>query len=89
MLGSHNFTQYTMNSFNDPEQEQLKDFCDEINRQGGFFLLSNSDSEIEPGIFYFDELYNEYNVEHITAPRSINAHAPGIQMATEVLIKNY
>ena len=89
LLGFNNFKQYTLNAFNDPEQEALKLFCDRINEHGGRFLLSNSYSEIEPGISYFDRLYEGYHIQHITAPRSINAHSPGIQMCSEILVKNY
>ena len=89
LLGANNFKQYTLNAFNDPEQEKLKSFCDEINAHGGLFMLSNSDSEIEPGINYFEELYDGYNVQHIYAPRTINAFVPGVQMTTEILVKNY
>lgn len=89
LLGANNFKQYTLNAFNDPEQEKLKSFCDEINAHGGHFMLSNSDSEIEPGINYFEILYSGYNVQHIYAPRTINAFVPGVQTATEILVKNY
>lgn len=89
LLGANNFKQYTLNAFNDPEQEELKAFCDEINAHGGHFMLSNSDSEIEPGVSYFEDLYEGYDVQHIYAPRTINAFAPGVQMATEILVKNY
>lgn len=89
LLGANNFKQYTLNAFNDPEQEGLKAFCDEINARGGHFMLSNSDSEIEPGVNYFEILYEGYDVQHIYAPRTINAFAPGVQMATEILVKNY
>lgn len=89
LLGANNFKDYTLNAFNDPEQEQLRDFCNEINANGGRFMLSNSDSEREPGVNYFEEIYDGYNIEHIFAPRTINAFVPGVQMATEILIKNY
>ena len=61
LLGFNNFKQYTLNAFNDPEQEALKLFCDRINEHGGRFLLSNSDSELEPGVSYFDRLYEGVN----------------------------
>ena len=89
LLGANNFRQYTRNSFGDPEQETLKAFCDEVHRHGGHFMLSNSDSEKEPGVSYFEELYEGYDVERIFAPRTINAFVPGVQMATEILVKNY
>lgn len=89
LLGANNFRQYTRNTFGDLEQEALKVFCDVIHQHGGHFMLSNSDSEIEPGVSYFEDLYKGYDVEHIFAPRTINAFVPGVQMTTEILIKNY
>lgn len=89
LLGANNFKDYTLNEFGDQEQEQLKYFCDFIDAHGGHFMLSNSDSEIEAGISYFENLYDEYDVQRIFAPRNINAFAPGVQRVNEVLIKNY
>ena len=87
LLGSNNFNKYTLNSFDDSEQEELKTFCDKITDQGGLFMLSNSASEIEPGIGYFDNLYKGYNIQHIVAPRSINTLKS--KEIKEVLITNY
>ena len=89
LLGSNNFKQYTKDAFGDRQQEELKEFCDEINDNCGHFLLSNSYSEIEPGVGYFDQLYEGYKIQHIYAPRTINAFVPGVQTVKEVLIKNY
>lgn len=89
LLGSNNFKQYTSNAFNDPEQEALKNYCDDIQAHGCYFMLSNSDSEVESGVSYFEQLYDGYNIQHIFAPRTINAFVPGVEMATEILVKNY
>lgn len=91
LLGTNNFKQYTLNPFNDPEQEALKQLCVNIHEHGGHFMLSNSDSEIELGVSYFENLYDVdgFNVQHIKAPRAINAFTPGIQITTEILVKNY
>ena len=89
LLGANNFKEYTLNSFGDPEQVAPRDFCNEVHANGGHFILSNSDSELEEGISYFEELYGQYNVQHIFAPRAINAFVPGIETATEVLVKNF
>ena len=89
LLGANNFKQYTMSAFGDKEQEALKVFCDEIHAHGGRFMLSNSDSEITPGVSYFETLYEDYHVQHIQAPRQINAFVPGVHTATEILVKNY
>ena len=89
LLGANNFKQYTFNAFDDLEQEALKDFCDDVSNHGARFMLSNSDSETEPNVSYFENLYEGYDVQHIFAPRTINAFVPGVQMATEILVKNY
>lgn len=89
LLGENNFKQYTMNSFDDKEQESLKEFCKYINISGSHFILCNSNSEIVPGVGYFEQLYSEFNVHHIQAPRKINAYRPGVQMISEVFITNY
>ena len=89
LLKAKNFKQYTMNAFGDQEQEELKGFCDIINNHRGYFMLSNSNSILESGVNYFEDLYNRYNVQQINAPRRINAYAQGSQMATEILVKNY
>lgn len=89
LLGSNNFRQYTRNIFGDQEQEALKRFCDQINDRGGRFMLSNSNSEIEPGVNYFERLYENYDIRQIFAPRTINAFVPGVEIATEILVKNY
>lgn len=89
MLGGKNFRQYTSINFDDSEQEKLKQFCDSVNRNGGYFMLSNSDSESQPGVSFFDELYKDYNVMHIRAPRTINALGSGRCPAAEIISKNY
>ncbi len=89
LLGSNNFKQYTKNSFNDSEQEELKSFCDTVNSKGGHFLLSNSDSEIASGENYFEKLYQGYTFQRIEAPRFINAFAAKRSHVPEILIKNY
>ena len=89
LSGKNSFNQYTLNAFGDAEQEQLKVFCDELDKRGIHFLLSNSDSESEPGVSYFENLYHSYHFQRIDAPRTINAFVPGVQKVKEVLIKNY
>lgn len=83
------FNQYSMYAFNDPEQEALRDFCAFIDKHGGHFMLSNSDSELEPGVSYFDKLYKDFHVFRISAPRLINAFIPGRQTENEILVRNY
>lgn len=84
-----NFNSYSLQNFGDAQQENLKAMCDVISEHGGLFLLSNSDSELEPGVNYFKQLYNQYHFERVLAPRNINVHVAKREKTTEVLIRNY
>lgn len=91
LLGATNFKNYSRTEFGDAQQEELAEFCGLIHQYGGKFLLSNSDSEIEPGVNYFQRLYEheEYKFERVFAPRYINAYVSKRENASEVLIHNY
>ena len=91
LLGVTSFNDYSRKTFGDTQQEELAAFCEQIHQHGGKFLLSNSDSEIEPGINYFERLYHHegYIFEKIFAPRYINAYVSKRENASEVLIHNY
>ena len=82
------FTQYDSSGFGDEEQERLKEMCDEVNRRGGYFMVSNSDSQTENGA-YFDQLYEDYNVKRFGVTRLINTYNARNMNPTEVLITNY
>lgn len=91
LLGATNFKDYNKQTFGDTQQEELAEFCASIHKNGGKFLLSNSDSEIEPGVNYFEQLYQNdgYHFERIYAPRYINAYVSKRENASEILIRNY
>lgn len=91
LLGATNFKNYSRTEFGDTQQEELAEFCGLIHQHGGKFLLSNSDSEIEEGVNYFERLYEHegYIFERVYAPRYINAYVSKRENASEVLIHNY
>lgn len=89
LLGSDNFKQYSKSGFGDPEQEELKAFCDYLTDHNYQLMLSNSDSTNEDGTSYFETLYDEYCFGKILASRFINAYANKREKQKEVLIKNY
>lgn len=78
------FTSYTTEGFTDKQQEQLKEFCDEIHNNKGYFLMSNSAPDD-----YFDKLYNTYNISKVKAKRNINSDGNKRGEVDEVLIFNY
>jgi DNA adenine methylase len=57
--------------FGKENQIQLIDFCDELTYRGDQFLLSSSDTS------FIRELYKDYRVDTVHAPRSINCAGIG------------
>lgn len=89
LLGSDNFKQYSKSGFGDPEQVELKAFCDRLSDRGCHLMLSNSDSTNEDGTSYFETLYEGYTFGKLLAQRSISADAKKREKQIEVLITNY
>lgn len=89
LLGSDNFKHYSKSGFGDPEQVELKVFCDRLSSRGCHLMLSNSDSTNEDGTPYFETLYEGYTFGKVLASRFINAYAEKREKQTEVLITNY
>lgn len=77
---------YTSAGFNDSAQYNLKGFCDSLSKMGIMFLQSNSDP-IDSN--FFDELYQNYNIERVSARRSINSNGNKRGPVNEIMIRNY
>lgn len=86
---SNNFKDYSASPFGDAQQEELKLFCDEMSKKGCKFMLSNSDSKDNAGESYFENLYQGYNFQRISAPRYINAFVEKRLRLNEIVIRNY
>lgn len=80
-----NFNDYARQPFDDEAQVRLKNFCDEVNRMGLAFMLSNSDC---PDLF-FDNLYKGYEIERVWAKRCVNANGSKRGKLTEIVVHNY
>lgn len=81
--GSASFTGYDKGGFDRNEQERLKKVCDDLNRRGVKFLLSNSATDFIKG------LYADYNIEVIKAKRAVNSKGDLRGGVDEVLVRNY
>lgn len=84
------FNSYTKEAFNDTEQIRLKKFCDKLNNMNVDFMLSNSDcsaANIEDR--FFDNLFVDYEINHVKASRCINANGAKRGKLTELLVCNY
>jgi len=78
-----NFTGYNKGGFDKSEQVRLKNCCDELNKRGVKFMLSNSATD------FIKDLYKEYNIHIVKAKRAINSDATKRGEIEEVLITNY
>lgn len=84
------FTNYTKEAFDDAEQIRLKRFCDKLNDMGVSFMLSNSDgSAANVDDKFFDNLYIDYEINHVKASRCINSNGAKRGKLTELLVCNY
>lgn len=83
LSNTSSFTSYTAGGWGEKEQIELKMCCDELNKQGIRFLLSNSSAP------FIKELYKEYNISYVGATRSINSKGNNRGKVKECLIKNY
>ena len=78
-----NFTGYAKNGFNKEEQIRLRINCDELDKRGIKFMLSNSAT---PFIF---EQYERYNITLVKAKRAINSIGSRRGNVDEVVVRNY
>ena len=84
------FNTYSKEEFDDKEQIRLRDFCKTLNTLEHNWILSNSDvkgKDMDDN--FFDDIYDEFNINRVFARRSINANAEKRGQLTELLITNY
>lgn len=77
------FTGYTKEGFGSELQISLRDYCRRIDKIGAKFMLSNSHTQA--GL----ELYRDFDVRVIDAPRSISRDGAGRKPVQEILVRNY
>lgn len=83
------FNSYTKDEFNDNEQVRLKEFCDQLDKFGCKWILSNSDVKSKNSEDnFFDDLYARYNISRVMARRNINANGNKRGLLSELLINN-
>ncbi len=77
------YSSYDGAGFGDKEHEKLANFCHEIDKQGGYFMLSNSDTK------FIRKLYDGYRIEVVSASRFISCKANERNKKNELIIRNY
>lgn len=89
LTATSSFTSYTKNRFDDSEQIRLKGFCDNLNKKGFKWIMSNSDTNLcKTDSDFFDDLYKKYEIDRVVARRMINSNSSKRGKLTELLISN-
>ncbi len=84
------FTSYAEGGFGDTDQIRLAEFCRKIDEKGALFMLSNSDPKnADPGDDFFDDLYDGFVIERVSARRAINCNGRRRGPLNELIITNY
>lgn len=74
---------YSSGGFGDAEHQKLAEYCHQIHKKGGYFMLSNSDTP------FVRELYKGYTIETVSASRFISCKAHQRGKENELIIRNY
>lgn len=77
------FTAYAQDGFRREDQLRLRDVFRVLDRRGCKLMLSNSD------VPFIRELYRDYHVRTVCAPRAINSDASRRGPVSEVVVRNY
>lgn len=77
------FTGYSRGGFSKKDQIRLRECCDELNRRGIKFMLSNSATP------FIKEQYASYNITTVHAKRAINSVGNKRGDVDEVVVRNY
>jgi len=77
------FTSYARDGFSRQDQTRLRDVYQALDRRGCKLMLSNSD------VPFIRELYRNFSVDTVAAPRAINCDAKKRGKVSEVVVRNY
>lgn len=84
------FKSYSKQDFTDSEQIELAKLFKQLDQQGCFVMLSNSDPKnTNPNDNFFDELYQDYYIERVQAKRMINSDSSKRGIINEIIVTNY
>ena len=84
------FTAYSKFNFQDDEQLQLAGLFYDLNEQGHYLMLSNSDPKnTNPEDDFFETIYANYNIQRVDAKRSINSDPNKRNSVKEIVVTNY
>ncbi|MFO0693496.1 MAG: DNA adenine methylase [Polyangiales bacterium] len=78
-----NFTSYAQDGFGTEDQTRLRDVFKALDRRRCKLMLSNSDVPL------IRDLYSDFRIDVVAAPRAINCNAEKRGPVTEVVVRNY
>ena len=85
-----NFTSYSKFEFDENQQLRLADFFIILDKQGAKLMLSNSDPKnVNSEDNFFEETYQGFTIDRVTATRMINCNASKRGSINELVITNY
>jgi DNA adenine methylase len=77
------YTGYAPNGFNEEKHTALAEMCMKIDKNNGYFMLSNSNTP------FIRDIFRGFNIKRIKALRSISAQGEQRGRVNELIIKNY
>ena len=77
------FTGYAKGGFSREEQIRLRECCDDLDKRGIKFMLSNSSTP------FIRDQYNAYEITIVQAKRAVNSVASKRGNVDEVVVRNY
>jgi len=84
LTATSNFVSYTKDGFDTGDQIKLRDYCNELDKRGVYFMVSNSNCQL------ITDLYKKYNQHIFVVNRNINRDKTKRKnSAEEVLITNF
>lgn len=84
------FTSYTKEDFNDDNQKELAKYYNRLNLKNAKLMLSNSNPKnVNENDNFFENIYNGFYINEVSAKRMINSNAKGRGEISELLITNY
>jgi DNA adenine methylase len=74
---------YGRDKFTEADQKRVAKLCKEIDMAGGYFMASNNDTKL------IRQIYSSFNIETVSALRTISCKGDQRGRVNEVLIRNY
>ena len=90
LIENNSFVSYDKSGFDDKDQIKLAENFKDLDKKDCLLMLSNSDPKnTNENDNFFDDLYNNFEIERVYAKRMINCQASKRGDITEIVVMNY